>query len=95
VNKNYYTYILGNDRPTLYVGVTSSLARRVHEHRQGYIDGFTKKYQLKKLLYFEVFDSSTEAILREKRLKKWNRKWKLDLVKAVNPTLKDLYDDIV
>jgi putative endonuclease len=95
VNKNYYTYILGNDRPTLYVGVTNSLTRRIHEHRQGYIRGFTKKYRLKKLLYFEIFDSPAEAILREKRLKKWNRDWKLDLVKAVNPTFKDLYDEIV
>ena len=95
MNENYYVYILGNERPTLYIGVTNNLTRRIHEHKQGFVEGFTKKYSLKDLLYFEAFSCSRDAIIREKQLKHWNRDWKLDLIKTKNPSLKDLYRDLV
>lgn len=95
MNKNYYIYILGNDRPTLYIGVTNNLVKRIYEHKEGLAEGFTKKYSLKKLLYFEVFGDITNAILREKQLKHWNREWKLQLIKKYNPTLKDLYLNVI
>ena len=93
--KDYYVYIMGNDRPTLYIGVTNNLIRRVYEHKHGLIEGFTKKYNLKKLLYFEVFNQVKDALAREKQLKHWNRKWKLNLINAKNPTMKDLYSEII
>ena len=70
--KNYYVYILGNNRPTLYIGVTNNLVRRVYEHKHNLTEGFTKKYGLNKLLYFEIFDKPKYAISREKQLKHWN-----------------------
>ena len=93
--KDYYVYIMGNDRPTLYIGVTNNLIRRVYEHKHGLIEGFTKKYNLKKLLYFEVFNQVKDALAREKQLKHWKRNWKLNLIKAKNPTMKDLYSEII
>ena len=93
--KKYYVYIMGNIRLTLYIGVTNDLIRRVYEHKHGLAEGFTKKYNLKKLLYFEIYDSSKEAIAREKQLKHWNREWKLNLIRRSNPTFKDLYDEVV
>ena len=81
MNRKYYVYILGNERPTLYIGVTNDLLRRAYEHRQGFINGFAKKYSLRKLLYFEEYNAPTDAILREKRLKHWNRSWKINLIK--------------
>ena len=90
----YYVYIMGNERPTLYIGVTNDLVRRVYEHKQGFVKGFTKKYGLHKLLYFEEFSSIEDAIVREKRLKHWNREWKLDLIQKINPSLRDLYPEV-
>lgn len=81
---------MGNNKPVLYIGVTNNLKRRVYEHKNNLIPGFTKKYQLHKLLYYETFDSIEEAIKREKQLKNWHRAWKLKLIKANNPTFKDL-----
>lgn len=95
MSMSYYVYVMGNRRPTLYIGVTNDLVRRVYEHKQGLADGFTKKYGLNKLLYYEQFLSVEDAIIREKRLKHWNRKWKLDLIQKLNPTLKDLYPEIL
>ena len=92
---SYYVYIMGNQRPTLYIGVTNDLVRRVYEHRQDLVDGFTKEYRLHKLLHFEDFPSVEDAIVREKQLKHWNREWKLELIRKRNPTLKDLYPEIV
>lgn len=86
---------MGNSRPTLYIGITNDLIRRAYEHKEMLIEGFTKKYKLKKLLYFEVFDFVEDAIAREKQLKHWNRAWKLELIKKTNPQLRDLYSDIV
>jgi putative endonuclease len=92
--KKYFVYIVGNSRPTLYIGVTENLVKRVYEHREGLAKSFTSKYFLKKLLYFEVFQDIKEAIKREKQLKHWNRAWKLKLVREKNPNLEDLYEEI-
>ena len=86
----YYVYILANDRPTLYIGVTRNLAKRMDEHQRGLVEGFTQKYHLKKLLYAEPFDQLVDALAREKQLKHWNRQWKLDLIKEHNPSFRDL-----
>jgi putative endonuclease len=93
--KNYHVYIMTNKpNGTLYVGVTNDLTRRSYEHRNSLIDGFTKKYNLKMLVYFEVFDRVEYAILREKRLKKWSREWKIDMIEKSNPGWMDLYNQI-
>ncbi len=86
---------MGNNRPTLYVGMTNDLVRRVSQHKAGSVEGFTSKYKLNKLLYFEILEKPSDAIMREKRLKKWNRAWKLELIKQKNPTLRDLYKDLL
>jgi putative endonuclease len=74
----------------LYIGVTNNLTRRIYEHRNGTIKGFTKKYNLNKLVYFEQLNDISSAILREQRLKKWNREWKVQLIEKINPEWKDL-----
>jgi putative endonuclease len=79
---------------TLYIGVTSGLAKRVGEHKNKCVDGFTKKYGVDKLVYYEAHDSAEAAIQREKQLKKWSRAWKLRLVEGMNPGWRDLYDEI-
>jgi putative endonuclease len=92
---DYYVYILTNKpRGTLYVGVTNDLVRRVYQHREGTIAGFTKRYGLKQLVYFEKYDTPTLAIQREKNIKHWSRLWKLDLINSSNPQWRDLYNDI-
>jgi len=83
-------YIMGNERPTLYVGMTNTLPRRVWEHKQGKIKGFTQKYKLQKLLYYEYCDSASQAIIREKQLKNMLRKEKLALIRKGNPLFADL-----
>lgn len=90
-----YVYILGNNNLTIYIGVTSDLIKRIHEHKGDYIDGFTKKYKLHKLLYYEVLISIGDAINREKQLKNWHRNWKLNLIKKFNPEFKDLFPLII
>ncbi len=91
----YFVYILASKyNGTLYVGVTNDLPRRVSEHRSGDIDGFTKRYRVHNLVYFEPHDSIEAAILREKTLKRWRRVWKRELIEAGNPTWRDLYDDV-
>ncbi len=79
----------------LYVGVTSDLVRRVFEHRQGSVPGFTKRYGLKRLVYFEPFDDSRDAIQREKAMKHWPRAWKVRLIHAANPDWNDLYETLI
>ena len=92
---NYFVYLLTNKpRGTLYVGVTNDLVRRVYENREGAVPGFTKRYELKQLVYFERYDAPTLAIQREKNIKHWPRAWKLDLVNSSNPQWRDLYNDI-
>lgn len=94
MTKKGYIYILGNQRPTLYIGVTSNLQKRIWEHRHNLIKGFSSKYNLHKLLYFEAHSDIQQAIYREKQLKRWHREWKLNLIKSQNPTFKDLCSDI-
>ena len=92
---DYYVYILTNKpRGTLYVGVTNDLVRRVYQHRESTIAGFTKRYGLKQLVHFERYDTPTLAIQREKNIKHWSRLWKLDLINSSNPQWRDLYNDI-
>ncbi|RJP70259.1 MAG: GIY-YIG nuclease family protein [Ignavibacteriales bacterium] len=94
--KQYYVYILASKKNgTLYIGITNDLMRRVYEHREGLIDGFTKKYNVKNLVYFEIISNVTEAIKREKAMKKWLRKWKIELIEKSNPEWKDLYLEII
>ncbi|MFA6535223.1 MAG: GIY-YIG nuclease family protein [Candidatus Babeliales bacterium] len=91
--KNYYVYILCSKRNgTLYIGVTSNLSRRVQEHKAKLIPGFTAKYSVNRLVYFEVFDSAVVAIRREKCMKEWARSWKIRLIEKSNPEWKDLLD---
>lgn len=93
--QQYYVYILASKRNgTLYVGITSDLQRRVYEHKQGEVEGFTKKYNIKKLVYFEQGRDAEAALDREKLPKKWDRQWKLDLIEKNNPAWRDLYDDL-
>ena len=80
---------------TLYIGVTNNLVKRVWEHKQDLVEGFTKKYQVHTLAYYEIADSIESAITREKQIKKWNRKWKLELIEKNNPNWKDLYQDLI
>ncbi len=94
--KNYYVYILASGRiGTLYIGVTNDIVRRVYEHKNNLIEGFTRKYHIHDLVYFELFDDIESAIQREKQLKKWNRAWKVELIEEKNPGWRDLYEDIV
>ena len=82
----YYLYILASKRKgTLYIGITNSLLRRVYEHKEGLIEGFTKKYKVKNLVYYEVHSNIYEAIKREKAMKKWLIKWKIELIEKTNP----------
>ena len=89
-------YILASEKNgTLYIGVTDDLLRRVSEHREGLIAGFTKKYNVKRLMYFEEFGAVGMAIDRETRLKKWKRRWKIELFEKSNPEWRDLYPDLI
>ena len=91
----YWVYILAS-KPggTLYVGVTNNLVRRVYEHREGLADGFTKRYGLKRLVYYERFEDIRDAIQREKTMKHWPRAWKVRLVHGMNPEWDDLYETL-
>lgn len=89
----FFVYILGNGRGILYTGVTNDLERRIYEHKSKLVKGFTSKYGVDQLLYFEAFDSIEEAIKGEKRIKGWVRKKKLQLIRSINPTFRDLTED--
>ncbi len=94
--EQYYLYIMTNKKNgTLYTGVTNDLIKRVYKHKEGLIEGFTKRYNLKKLVYYEVFNDIREAIKREKAIKKWRREWKIKLIEKMNPDWMDLYDNII
>jgi len=80
---------------TLYIGVTSDLVKRVWEHKTSQVQGFTKRYSIQRLIWFELHETMGSAILREKRLKNWKRNWKLKLVEETNPDWRDLYETIV
>ena len=91
----FYVYILASQRNgTLYIGVTRDLLKRIREHKSGSINGFTKEYKVNKLVYYEDTAFFQAAVSREKQLKRWNRKWKLDLVEKFNPEWRDLYYEI-
>jgi len=93
--KFYYVYILANKRNgALYVGVTSGLKKRAYEHKAGLVDGFTKKYKVHILVYYEQTKDVLSAIAREKKLKRWKRKWKLELIEKNNPEWRDLYNEL-
>ena len=93
--KYYYVYILASERRgTLYIGVTNDLIRRMHEHKNGLVDGFTKKYHVHNLMYFQQCDNVESVIQREKQLKAWHREWKIRLIKETNPMWKDLTDSL-
>ena len=88
-------YILASQRSgTLYIGVTSNLLHRVWQHKNSMTEGFTEKYKVYNLVYFELHEGMVEAIKREKQLKKWNRQWKIRLIEEKNPQWKDLYNEI-
>jgi putative endonuclease len=90
---SYYVYILGNGKGTLYVGMTSDLERRMHEHKTKAVRGFTSKYNLNQLLFFEEFSDVYQALDQENRIKGWLRKKKLELVRSINPKFEDLSKD--
>lgn len=95
-NKQYYVYIMASKRlGMLYIGVTSNLIKRVYEHKNDLAEGFTNKYHIHNLVYFEVMEDIHNAILREKQLKKWNRAWKIALIEKSNPEWRDLYCDLL
>ncbi len=93
---SFYVYILASRRNgTLYIGMTDNLAQRVWMHRVGALAGFTKKYGVKMLVWYEQHETRESAFMRERQLKKWNRAWKLDLIERTNPTWRDLYEDLL
>ena len=92
----YYVYILASRKKgTLYIGVTSDLVKRIHEHKHDLVEGFTKQHKVHNLVYFEITESIESAIAREKRLKKWNREWKIRLIEKSNSEWRDLYLELI
>ncbi len=95
-DRTYYVYILSNQhRTVLYVGVTNDLVRRMYEHQQGFVEGFTKQYHCHDLLYYEQFATAYDAITREKQLKRWSRAKKLERIRVMNAKLRDLSASIL
>jgi len=93
--KDYFVYILASKKNgTLYIGMTNDLIKRVYEHKSDLIEGFTKKYLVRNLVYYERYNEVYSAIAREKRLKKWKRRWKIDLIENGNPQWRDLYPEL-
>ena len=93
---SFFVYILASDRNgTLYIGMTDDIAKRVWQHRNNVVPGFTKKYGVKTLVWVESHDSRESAFLRERQLKKWNRAWKVQLIEKENPDWRDLWDELL
>ena len=96
MDKQYYVYILASKKNgTLYIGVTSDLVKRVYEHKENLVDGFTKKHDVHTLVYYEATTDVESAIKREKQLKHWNRAWKVALIEKGNPLWRDLYEELL
>jgi putative endonuclease len=94
LTQSYYVYMLASRRRgTLYVGVTNDLVKRVWQHKQGLVEGFTKRYGIRTLVWYEQTESIESAIAREKQIKKWNRDWKIELIESGNPQWKDLHEE--
>ena len=94
--KDSYVYILASQKNgTLYIGVTSDVIKRVYEHKNNLVEGFTSKYQVHRSVYYEHTNDIYSALVREKRLKKWKRQWKIELIEQNNPEWRDLYDDLL
>ncbi len=94
--RDYFVYILASKRNgTLYIGVTDNLIKRIYEHKNELVDGFTKKYHIHHLVYYEMTPNIKSAIEREKQLKKWQREWKLELIEKQNPSWRDLFEEII
>ena len=95
MSKTYAVYILTNyNKTTFYIGVTGNLSKRIFEHKNKLVDGFTKKYNVDRLVYYELTENIESALNREKQLKRWHRDWKINLIKEMNPELKDLYHSL-
>ncbi|HYD61262.1 MAG TPA: GIY-YIG nuclease family protein [Noviherbaspirillum sp.] len=95
MDKTFYVYMLASGHyGTLYLGVTSNLIKRVWEHREGVVDGFSKEYGVKQLVWYEIHADAISAITREKQIKKWNREWKINLIQKENPHWRDLYEGL-
>ena len=96
INKSYWVYILSFQRNgTLYIEITNNLVKRIWEHKNKKVDGFTKKYEIHHLVYYEQYNNPESAITREKQIKKWNRLWKIRIIEEKNPEWKDLYQEIL
>ena len=94
LTQSYYVYMLASRRRgTLYVGVTNDLVKRVWQHKQGLVEGFTKRYGIRTLVWYEQTESIESAIAREKQIKKWNRDWKIELIESGSPQWKDLHEE--
>jgi putative endonuclease len=95
LTNQYFVYLLSSkNNGTLYIGVTNDLVRRIYEHKNGLADGFTKKYGIKNLVWYEVHEDIEQAIIREKQIKKWNRAWKIELIQKENPEWRDLSNEL-
>ena len=95
MQKQYYVYILASKRNgTLYTGMTSNLHKRIWQHKNKFISGFTEKYNVTNLVYYEIHEDPVEAITREKQIKKWNRAWKMKLIETENPEWCDLFESL-
>ena len=91
----YFVYMLASKRNgTLYIGVTNNLLKRVHQHKNDVTEGFTRKYNVHSLVYYEVFNRIQDAIMREKQMKKWKRQWKIELLEKSNPNWEDLFESL-
>jgi len=94
--KQYYVYILASKKNgVLYIGITNDIIKRIYEHKNDFVEGFTKKYHVHKLVYYEETNDVDAAITREKQMKKWHRKWKVDLIEKNNPNWHDLYNKLL
>jgi putative endonuclease len=90
MNKSYFVYILKSNSGVFYIGVTSNLVKRVYEHQNSLVKGFTQKYKVHRLIYYEIYSDPEEVIKREKQLKNWNRRKKIELIIKVNPQFKEI-----